>query len=157
MRIRELIMQVLKLLIQQLSLLWDRSLLEESLRHIGTDASPIDRADDVLGCAESVTEILKKIRPNTPIILATWILNDYLKNHKGYRRVYIPMPGNIIISPTGAGNGSIRGHVGIVGRKDVIMANVSDSGKWMASYTIESWKARYEDRGGIDTIFYSLK
>jgi hypothetical protein len=147
---------LLKALQEQLSLIWDKTLLQKSLQYIGTDASPIDRVDDVLGCAESVTEILQKIRPETPIITGTWTLNEYFKKNKGYKRVYIPMPGNIIISPTGLGNGTMRGHVGIVGRNNTIMSNVSATGKWASNYDIESWNKRYKDKGGISTIYYSL-
>lgn len=149
-------MQRIKLLLRILSLLWDRSLLNEALKYIGTDASPADRVDDVVGCAESITEILRKVRPRTPIIYGTWTLNAYLENEEGFRRVYLPMPGNIILSPTGNGNGTIRGHVGIVGRNGVIMSSDSYTGKWMAHYTIDSWRNRYEIKGGIPTIYYSL-
>ena len=150
------LMQIMKLTKIVLGLVWNVTLLEEAYKYIGVDASPGDRADDVLGCAESVTEILKKVRPRTPIILGTWTLNEYFKNTKGYRQVTVPMPGDIVISPTGMGNGKIRGHVGIVGRRGTILSNSSASGKWMSFYTLESWNKRYQKKGGITTTYYSL-
>lgn len=153
---RELLTRIIELIMMQLELLWSQSLLLHAKQSIGMDASPYDRVDDVVGCAESVTEILKKVRHNTPIIMGTWTLMDYLDNNKGYKRVFIPMPGNIILSPTGTGNGSIRGHVGIVGRNSSIMSANSANGLWMSNYTIETWEKRYKDKGGIPTKYYSL-
>ena len=66
------------------------------------------------------------------------------------------MVGNIVISPTGMGDGSIRGHVGIMGKNDVIMSNDSRTGKWMANYTIETWRERYSRKGKMPVYFYKV-
>ena len=151
----KLLLDLLKQLRMVLDKTYDLLLLRRALDHIGTDASPQDKVDDVLGCAESVTTILNKVRP-TPIILGTWTLMDYLDKSPHYKRVTVPMPGNIIVSATGTGNGRIRGHTGIVGRNNAIMSNDSYTGKWMSNYTLATWRDRYERKGGIPTKFYSL-
>lgn len=145
---------MISLLRQKLSEVLSTSIYLEALKYIGTDASPSDRVDDVVGCAESVTEILSKVI-RFPVVTGTWTLWDKLRRDQRFRETTIPMPGDIIISPTGTGNGRIRGHVGIFGKNLVIMANDSDTGKWMAFYTLDSWKDRYEKKGGIKTWIFT--
>lgn len=133
-----------------------KTLLQAALDHIGLDASPNDLVDDVVGCAESVTTILRTVT-TFPLITGTWTLRDELERDTRFTKTGIPMPGDIVISPTGTGNGSIRGHAGIVGRNGSIMSNDSYTGKWMANYTIDTWRARYVTKGGMPTYFYSFK
>lgn len=150
--------QKLQLLRQLLNLLLLRKseyIYQEALNHIGVDASPDDLVDDVVGCAESVSAILQK-HINMPIITGTYTLFDYMNKSTNFARTDIPMPGNIIISPTGMGDGSMRGHVGIVGKNDVVMSNDSYSGKWMANYTIPAWRARYSGQGKMPVYFFKV-
>src|SRR3954462_12894985 len=59
-----------------------------------------------------------------------------------------PPSGDIVISPTGYGNGSMpNGHVGIIGDNGQIMSNNSATGLWDIHFTLASWKARYVDQG----------
>ncbi len=123
---------------------------------IGRDASPLDIVNDDLGCAESVTQIISKIVPFS-IITGTWTLNDRLqKDHRFSRVNENAGPGTIIISPTGTGNGRIRGHVGILAQNKAIMANDSVLGVWRQTYTVESWRERYQKHGGFPIFFYRL-
>lgn len=145
---------MLRELQKKLNALYRKSIYMEALKHIGTDASPADRVDDVLGCAESVTEIINKVIP-FPIITGTWTLWDRLRRDSRFRKTGIPMPGDIVISATGNGNGRIRGHVGVVGYNSVIMSNDSATGKFMANYTLDGWDERYRQQGGIPTEFYT--
>lgn len=123
--------------------------------HLGQEASPLDLVDDVVGCAESVTNILAKVVP-TPIITGTWTLNDFFERSPRWAPTDTPRPGDVIISPTGSGNGKIRGHVGIIGENGVIMSNDSSTGLWMANFTISSWLSRYRRKGGMPVYFYTL-
>jgi len=150
--------QKLQLLRQFLNLLLLRKseyIYQEALNHIGVDASPDDLVDDVVGCAESVTTILQK-HINMPIITGTYTLFEYMNKSGNFARVDIPTAGNIVISPTGMGDGSMRGHVGIIGRNDVIMSNDSYSGKWMANYTVQAWRSRYSGQGKMPVYFYKV-
>lgn len=156
----KLLMQIITLQKQILELqkkLQERrreSIYEEALRHLGEDASPLDRVDDVVGCAESVTEILNKVM-GFPIITGTWTMWDYLKRDSRFKKTSIPMPGDIVISPT---EGKRRGHVGIVGKHGAILSSVSlgkDSGKFMANYTLDTWFARYRGKMELPVHFYT--
>lgn len=127
-----------------------------ALSNLGRDASPADLADDVVGCAESVTTIIKPIL-GTPIILGTYTLYEYLSSSPLFQRVDVPQKGTILVSPTGMGNGSISGHTGIIGQNGSIMSNSSFTGQWSSNYTIDTWKARYTDMGGIPMFYFDAK
>lgn len=122
---------------------------------IGMDASPKDVAPDELGCAETVTAILNYAGFQTPVIVSTAKLYEYLSTKVEWMRVYTPIEGDIVISPTGMGgkNGIKNGHVGVVGTGGVIMSNASATGTFEPNYTINSWTNRYSIKGGYP-IFY---
>lgn len=129
-----------------------------ALENIGYEASPLDRVDDDVACAESVTEILNRAI-GFPIITGTWTLNDSLQRNRQWAPTQTPGPGDIIISPTGMHKRktNIRnGHVGIVGKNGIVMSNDSHTGKWMANYTIATWRQRYEAQGTYPVFFYTL-
>ncbi len=136
----------------------ERELLHEYAKlYVGRDASPLDVASDDLGCAESVTSILRNVIP-FPIIVGTATLFELLNNdERFFSSGILPTEGDIIISPTGSGNGSIRGHVGIVGEDERIYSNNSYTGNWEQNYIVESWRKRYEMNGGMPVFFFTLK
>jgi len=123
---------------------------------LNTDASPLDKADDEVGCAESVSNILQTAFGDFPIEieLATWILNKKLDTHSKFKRTLDLDCGNIIISPTGSGNGSTRGHVGIIGKDGKIMSSESATGLWKENYSIDTWVSRYRHKGGMPVFVY---
>ena len=123
---------------------------------LGIDISPLDAVNDELGCAESVSWVLRKAI-GFPIITGTWTLNKYLSEDPRFERVFEFEPGVIIISPTGTGNGNISGHVGICGEGDNIMSSDSDNGIWRLNFTQYSWEKRYLKQGGFPITFYRLK
>lgn len=118
---------------------------------IGTDASPKDLARDGLGCAESVSTILRKLFPAFPVVTGTWSLYDALRNSSVFEMFpnnATPQPGDIILCVTGQGRGSVsNGHAGIVGEGSTIMSNDSKTGKWLANFTISSWRSYYGEKG----------
>lgn len=124
------------------------SLLEQKL---GKDTS-IPKG---VNCANAVTDVL--IRAGVPGLPAkgipgTWTLNEWLKANLVV--VKDPLPGDIIMSPTGYGKKSMpNGHVGIVGKYQV-MSNNSRTGKWDTHFTQQTWRDRYETKGGYPVIFY---
>ena len=129
-----------------------------SLRSIGMDVTPLDNVDDVVACAESVTTVLRKAGIKIGIIPGTWTLERFLMNSPKWVPVQSPEPGDVVMSATGTSNlGSsapFRGHTGIVGPNNQILANNSDTGLWGAYYTIKTWEDRYSKRGGYPTTFY---
>lgn len=125
---------------------------------LGIDASPQDIAPDELGCAETVYDILARAFPlnvGFPLVISTSKLYDALKSSSKYIKIDQPLEGDIIISPTGYGNGGLsNGHVGIKGELDKIMSNSSFTGKFEENYTIVTWKARYTDIGGYPMFYF---
>lgn len=136
--------------------LMKKTLVDLAKEHIGTDASPADLAPDELGCAETVTTILKKLYPKTPIITGTWTLWDYFEKHPNWFPMQQPEPGCIIISPTGTGNGKFPGHVGIMLDDGTIASNDSFTGKFERNYDLDTWKARYQEKGGFPVYYYKF-
>lgn len=156
---RALQLQLIELLTAKVRILMtqlrNQTVYQTALSYLGTDVTPADHIDDVVACAEVVTTILRH-HVNMPIIAGTYTLMEYLDRSPEFRRVTVPMPGTIIMSATGTGNGRIRGHVGICGPNGTILSNDSYTGKLMAHYSLATWKQRYEQYGGIPTVLYSL-
>lgn len=123
---------------------------------LGTDASPNDVAPDEYGCAESVNEVHKKCF-GFPIggELSTYKMYAVLKSSPLFTKVDSPLNGDIIISPTGYGNGDLsNGHVGIMSTMGNIMSNNSRTGKFEQNYDLLSWNNRYKKIGGYPVDFF---
>jgi len=131
------------------------------LASVGMDASPADLAPDELGCAETVSEIARKVIPKFPRITGTWTLWDYLRKSNDWTLVDTPEPGDILISPTGTSSkGSRRpfvGHTGYVGQRSKVYSNDSFTGNFEQNFTLESWSARYEVKGGYPIYYFRAK
>lgn len=122
-----------------------------ALSFLGTDASPLDEAPDDLGCADSVSLIIKSAFPQSiKGSVSTAVLFNQLNNSDAFKRVKDFRAGDIVISPTGFGKtGKVKnGHTGIVGENEEIMSNSSSTGLWTTNYTITSWVARFRTLGG---------
>lgn len=133
------------------------NLLSLAKSKVGEDASPNDMAPDGLGCAESVSTLISHLI-NFPIILSTKVLYETLKSDSRFERTLKLDAGNIIISPTGYGNGNLaHGHVGIIGENEIIYSNDSATGNWLANYTITSWVNRYRKIGGFPIFVFKMK
>jgi hypothetical protein len=127
-----------------------------ALHGIGTDVSPKDYAPDELSCAESVSSLVRKVLLDFPIITGTWTLLDYMKDDRRFVPTKIPKPGTIIISATGTGNGTIRGHAGICGQNLTIMSADYRTGLFMSNFTIDTWTKRYKDKGGMAIKMFDI-
>lgn len=118
---------------------------------LGVDMAP---TQDALGCSESLYYVMKHAGvPNLPkhAILGTAEMAVWLsKNLSAYAN---PLPGDIIISPTGSGNGLIRGHTGIVGNIN-IMSNNSKTYLWDDEWNLKKWLNYYQKYGGLSTKYY---
>ncbi|MFA7290122.1 MAG: hypothetical protein WC055_14695 [Melioribacteraceae bacterium] len=129
-------------------------LLSLAKSYIGKDASPNDIAPDELGCADSASTLLGQVM-TFPNIISTAELFRYLDKDIRFKRVLDLTEGNIIISPTGYGNGKVVGHVGIIG-KDCIYSNNSKTGLWDKHLNIEKWVAQYRTKGGLPIYVFKL-
>lgn len=125
---------------------------------VGRDASPADIAPDEYACAESVSNIIHEAFgdfPKNSPVLSTAVLHIQLLNHPKFKGVMAPEPGDVIISPTGSGNGKLpNGHTGIFGFGGQIMSNDSATGLFKPNYTLDSWVARYRKLGGFKIYIF---
>lgn len=117
---------------------------------LGTDASPNDIAPDELGCAETVNAIHRKaFGYEIGGTVSTSQLYKALLKHSKFIAVDSPLEGDVIISPTGYGNGKLsNGHTGIMGKDKIIMSNDSATGLFKENFTLDSWRGYYASRGG---------
>ena len=134
-------------------------LYEVSKACIGKEMSPKDLADDEVACVESLEGVYKWykgkfISGHTTPLLSTYALYIILKDHPDFVQVTEPEYGDIVVSPTGTGNGKIpHGHCGVVGKRDW-MSNDSNTGLWQANFTRAKWYAYYHDKGGYPVFFF---
>ncbi|MCG8668622.1 MAG: hypothetical protein MI867_04345, partial [Pseudomonadales bacterium] len=89
-------------------------LYEAAVASLGTDASPNDAAPDELGCADTVSNIIKRVVPSFPVITGTWTLWDRFEKDDRFERIAAIERGAIIICATVPGK-PFPGHVGIMG------------------------------------------
>jgi len=129
-----------------------KTLLDVCNENLGKDASPQDSAPDELGCVDSVTTLMRQVRPETPHMLSTVAFNTWLKAN--YTLVDIPQEEDIIISPT---VGKKIGHVGIVMENGLIGSNNSfgiNKGKFTKNYTYDSWVRYFKTKRGLQVLVY---
>lgn len=140
-------------------------LYEAAFSLLGMDASPQDIVPDEFGCAETLSRVVQKAFPDLkfPTLLSTREMYSHLTRSPSFEEVDEPIYGDIIISVTGLGNGSVpNGHCGVVGRHLApngslwIMSNDSRSGTWEANYSIEGWRRFFETRGGMKTHYFRV-
>lgn len=134
-------------------LLQKTTLIDVVTQRLGTDVSPEDLAKDEVGCAESVTNLLKILYPETPIITGTYTLYDYLKKSDKWIRVTVPTPECVIICPTQEGK-PFPGHVGIFMEDMTIASNDSATGRFLKNYTLDVWRERWVDRGDYQIFMF---
>jgi len=120
----------------------------------GQDLSYI--VPSVVGCAESVTRILVTLGIIPRIITGTYTLYEFLNTSPRFVKVTTPQAGDIILSPTGLGNGKIQGHTGIIDSNNRVLSNDSMSGRWSSNYTLLTWNARYKVLGGLPVYYYRI-
>ena len=108
--------------------------------NIGKDLSPQENA---FGCAETVCTLLALAFNDTWKTLSTKLMYEHFLISPYYSKESNSLAGDIVISPTGYGNGKIsNGHVGIVLNDELIASNNSYNSKLEVNYNLKSWKAR---------------
>jgi len=111
-----------------------------------------------LGCAESVNNVFKRtfgrsIGGGT----STYLMYQALKDTNRFIKVQNPLPGDVVISPSGYGNKVIpSGHTGIVGEGEWIMSNDSSTGLFKQNFTHASWNARYKVKGNYPIHYFRV-
>lgn len=131
-------------------------LYEIALKYVGTDPTPQDLQSDEFACAEVVSTLLKKLLPDFPVLTFTPTLLEQLKKDNRFKQTNEFKEGNIIISPTLSGNGTVVGHVGIISQNGEILSNASSSGLWTNKYNNLSWVERYSRGGKLALYLFEL-
>ena len=134
-----------------------KSLIDLCKESLGKDVTPDDLVPDSVACAITVSTLIHSLDATFPKVAGTWSLFDCLEHRKDYEKVPVPIPGSIIISPTGMGKKGTNGHVGIIMENNVIASNDSNTGKFMQNYTLDTWTARYKDALGYPVLIYKKK
>lgn len=118
----------------------------------------IAATQDELGCAEAVSYLLHKVGvPGFKPTVSTQELWGELKALYAFEQVQEPLPGDIIISPTGTSTiAAAHGHVGIVAFYG-ILSNNSMTGLFEEYYTMQSWKAYYGDKLKFPIYYFRFK
>lgn len=97
-----------------------------------------------LGCAEAVNFIVKKaIGRAVGGDVSTYRMYKSLIKDEEFEKVQEPELGDIILSPTGYGDGS-PGHVGIISDNGKIMSNRSADSLWSEHLTMDDWKEKFK-------------
>lgn len=122
---------------------------------LDTDVSPEDLAQDEVGCANSVSDLIKRVLPDFPIILGTSQLFWKLHIDKRFKLVTTPSKGCIIISPTVGGT---IGHTGIFITAERIASNNSNTGLFQGNYNWpDSWIATFGSGGrGLHSYIFAM-
>ena len=130
-----------------------RKLFEVARSCLGKDVAPLENE---FGCAEAVNNIVfKAFGDYAGGDLSTFRMYHALRNNRKFVVVSSPLPGDIILSPTGMGNGRLKnGHTGIVGQNNMVMSNSSDDGLFKENFTLSLWRERYQRFGGFPVYFY---
>lgn len=134
-----------------------KKLYETAKAWLGKDVTPLDNVPDDLACVE-VLNVLAVKSWGEPAGggNSTYLLYYALKDHKKFAEVVDPLPGDIILSPTGFGgkNGITNGHAGVVMDNNKIASNSSFTGLLTESYDLWSWRYRWVINGGYPMKFY---
>jgi hypothetical protein len=110
------------------------------------------------GCAEAVNNVVN-IAIGKPVggEASTYRMYESLKNKIRFLKTTKPNRGDIIISPTGYGNGRIsNGHVGIMLDNGVIASDNTKTGLFDSHLTLSSWENYYKNKGGFPMEFYRV-
>lgn len=118
-----------------------------------------------VGCAEAVSYVMKLagVADGLQGIAGTAALDGFLAGSPLFTKVFAPTVGAILVSPTGAGNGSVEGHTGIVAKYNLqfpndygVLSNNSDNGLFQEKWSISAWAKNYHSKGGLPMNYYVL-
>lgn len=110
------------------------------------------------GCAESVNAAaLRALGHAIGGGASTAAMYTALLDTTRFQRVTQPLPGDIVICPTGQSTlgATLHGHVGITG-VTWYMSNDSETAKWEANYTRAMWEQSFAARGFTTHYFRVL-
>lgn len=130
--------------------------IADALTLLNVDITPKDEVNDEVACIQNMCEVLNKVIKFPRLTYSPDLVRE-LKNDKIFEGTLDFNEATIIVSATGTGNGTIRGHAGIIGTNNEIISGNSFNGKWEYNYTIDTWKARYRVKGGMPILLFKFK
>lgn len=106
-----------------------------------------------VGCAQALSFVLKQCGYPIPAqgLDGTIDMYHWLVQH--FDEVNSPEAGDVIVSVTGTGNGSVRGHTGVVALYG-ILSNESQTGLWKEDWTLPAWLIHYQTDGQLLTTYF---
>lgn len=116
-----------------------------------------------LGCAQALSALLKQSGFDVPKygISGTATLAIWMQNNPQFEQIFAPEDKCIIISTTNSGNGSVRGHCGVLGVKGKqfkddwgIVSNDSQTGLLLELWNYTNWVEFYIKKGQLETFFF---
>jgi len=128
--------------------------LKVCLDALDTDPSTPDGVKDEVGCADTLSTLLKKVFPDFPIIVSTKELDWKLFADKRFERITEPELGCIIISPRTANQ---YGHCGVFITSERIASNDSKTGLFQGNYFYDSWIREFKNKRGLRIYLYKIK
>lgn len=133
-------------------------LLHEAKKAEGIDVTPKDEIPDDVACVAQLQEVYRRATGSYigtgAALYNTGALYNHLQTDPKFILRNSPLPGDIILSPTGySSKGYPNGHVGVVGETHVF-SNTSKNGKWEANYTLQSWEESYAKKKGFPVYYY---
>ncbi len=123
---------------------------------LDTDPSTPDAVQDELGCADTMSTLIKRVFPDFPHILSTADLFQKMKQDKRFSATLTPKKGCIIISPRTA---TKNGHVGYFITDERIASNISfgpNKGKFMGGYSWNSWINEFRDNRSLKIYLFVI-
>ena len=127
--------------------------LKICLDALDTDPSTPDVVKDELGCANTLSVLIKKLYPDFPIIVSTKDLDWKLWQDKRFKRITEPEIGAIIISPR---TNTQYGHCGVWITSEKIASNNSRTGLWQGNYSWSSWIQEFKINRKLPIYIYQL-
>jgi hypothetical protein len=139
---------------KQLEPTMQEKFLQICLNALDTDPSTPDTVKDEVGCADTISHLIKKIFSDFPILVSTKDLDFKLFTDKRFQRVTEGMAGDIIISPRTA---TTYGHAGVFIMNDRIASNNSKTGLFQGNYTWNDWIKEFKEKRNLKIYIYRLK
>lgn len=114
-------------------------LYQAALSFDGKDAHTDNLAPAALACADSVNTVYRSVfGRNIGGGASTEAMYESMLGDESFAQESEPMPGDVIISPTGYVS-TPHGHVGIVGEEGLVHSNNSDTGLFDTHLSLATW------------------
>lgn len=134
---------------------------------LGTHQTLNDSVAPEVGCAEAWSAIAKLAGvQGIPSLgfAGTAQVWAFLKNSPQFEKIATPEAGATLVSPTGYGNGKVRGHVGVLARYGLmytadwgVCSNDSSTGLFREQWALKEWQQFYGVEGGLPVEMYRFK